>query len=33
MKATVEIVKINPKRAEELLASQVKEQRPLRDTH
>lgn len=33
MKATVEIVKITPKQAEELLSSQVKEQRHLRNNH
>lgn len=33
MKAVVEIVKITPKQAEGLLTSQVKEQRPLRNSH
>jgi len=33
MKATVNIVKITPKQAEEYLGTQVKEQRPLRDSH
>lgn len=33
MKANVSIVKIGPKQAEEMLGSQVKEQRPLRDSH
>lgn len=33
MKVTVDIVKITPKQAEEMLGTQVKEQRPLRDLH
>jgi len=33
MKATINIVKISPKQAEEMLGTQVREQRPLRDIH
>jgi hypothetical protein len=33
MKVSVDIIKVGPKEAEELLSSQVKEQRPLRDSH